>query len=327
MKKAFFMALVVLASATLSANAADKKKKSGKKGAEVETVVETPVQLANEQDSISYAAGMASSQGLMQYLQRQFELDTMYLADFKKGFYEAIERGTDPKYVAYNAGVQISSQVQKQILPQQEQAFEGTPDAIKADLFYKGFMDGALSDTTYMEVGNAVTYVKGAQEAIKKAQAEVYIKENTAWLEENAKKPGVVTLPSGLQYKVITEGNGIVAEAADNVTVKYEGKMIDGTVFDSSYKRNPDTTSFKPTQVIKGWTEALCMMPEGSKWELYIPQELAYGERQAGKIKPYSTLIFTVEVVKVEKSDAPVDAVPAPSTPAKKAPVKKVTKK
>lgn len=321
------MALVVLAGATLSANAADKKKKAGKKGAEVETVVEAPVQLVTAQDTISYAAGMAATQGLLQYLQQSLELDTMFMADFKKGFYEAIERGTDPKYVAYNAGVQISAQVQKQIFPKNSMSFEETGGPLNQDIFYRGFIDGAMSDTTKMDVQYASQYVRTVQEAAKKAQAEAYIKENTAWLAENSKKPGVVTLPSGLQYKVITEGNGVVAESADNVTVKYEGKMIDGTVFDSSYKRNPDTTSFKPTQVIKGWTEALCMMPEGSKWELYIPQELAYGERQAGKIKPYSTLIFTVEVVKVEKSEAPAEEKPASATPAKKTPVKRSIKK
>lgn len=321
------MALVVLAGATLSANAADKKKKAGKKGAEVETVVEAPVQLVTAQDTISYAAGMAATQGLLQYLQQSLELDTMYMADFKKGFYEAIERGTDPKYVAYNAGVQISAQVQKQIFPKSSMSFEENGGPLNQDIFYRGFIDGAMSDTTKMDVQYASQYVRTVQEAAKKAQAEAYIKENTAWLAENSKKPGVVTLPSGLQYKVITEGNGVVAETADNVTVKYEGKMIDGTVFDSSYKRNPDTASFKPTQVIKGWTEALCMMPEGSKWELYIPQELAYGERQAGKIKPYSTLIFTVEVVKVEKSEAPAEEKPASATPAKKTPVKRSIKK
>ena len=87
----------------------------------------------------------------------------------------------------------------------------------------------------------------------------------------------------------------------DEVEVKYEGKLVNGTIFDSSYQRNPQTTKFKPTQVIKGWTEALTMMPEGSIWELYIPQNLAYGERGAGEIPPFSTLIFKVEVVKVNK--------------------------
>lgn len=129
---------------------------------------------------------------------------------------------------------------------------------------------------------------------------ESYITDNAQWLETNKTKPGVVTLPSGLQYKVIKQGTGKVATPDNDVTVRYEGRLIDGTVFDSSYKRNPNTTSFKPTQVIKGWTEALCMMPEGSKWELYIPRDLGYGSQKTGGIPAFSTLIFTVEVVEVK---------------------------
>jgi len=304
MKKIMFMALVVLASATLSANAADKKKK-GKKVAQEELVaeVEVPVQLTTVQDSVSYAAGMATTQGLLSYLENNLGLDTMYMADFKKGFLEAIERGTDPKYVAYNAGIQIAQQVQKQILPHQKEQFEDTPDSIKSEIFFKGFLDGAMNNTSIMNPKDAADYARTQQEAVKEQKKAAAIAANTKWLEENKTKEGVITLPSGLQYKVLTQGTGIVASKEDNVTVRYEGKMIDGTVFDSSYTRNPDTTSFRPDQVIKGWTEALCMMPEGSKWELYIPQELGYGERNAGKIKPYSTLIFTVEIVKVEKKE------------------------
>ena len=103
---------------------------------------------------------------------------------------------------------------------------------------------------------------------------------------------------------MLKKGEGPIAKADDNITVRYEGHTIDGNVFDSSYKRTPDTTTFRPDQVIKGWTEALCMMPEGSKWMLYIPQNLAYGSRPAGAIKPYSTLVFTVEVVKVNAKKA-----------------------
>ena len=127
-------------------------------------------------------------------------------------------------------------------------------------------------------------------------------KEGEMFLMENAKKEGVVTLPDGLQYKVLTAGTGAKPTDADRVVVKYEGKTIDGKVFDSSYKRNPQTTTFGVTQVIKGWTEALKLMPVGSKWEVYIPYSLAYGERGAGQqIKPYDALIFTVELVDIEK--------------------------
>ena len=147
--------------------------------------------------------------------------------------------------------------------------------------------------------------------------------KNEQWIKDNAQKEGVKTTESGLQYKVITEGHGAVAQKSSTVTVKYEGKLIDGTVFDSSYKRNPQTTDFKPEQVIKGWTEALTSMPAGSTWMLYIPQELAYGSRAAGQIKPYSTLIFKVELVKIDRKQQPAEA----KKEEKKAPAKKTAAK
>ena len=142
-------------------------------------------------------------------------------------------------------------------------------------------------------------------------------------MKENATKEGVKTTESGLQYKIITQGTGAIPTKTDKVVVKYEGKMIDGTVFDSSYKRNPQTSSFRCDQVIKGWTEALTMMPVGSKWELYIPENLAYGERQAGQIKPYSTLIFTVELENIEAEAKATEAKADEKAEAKKPVVKK----
>ena len=136
-------------------------------------------------------------------------------------------------------------------------------------------------------------------EADNKIKEQKLSEAGKAWLRENAKKPGVVSLPSGLQYKVITEGKGAKPRADQEVTVKYEGHLIDGTEFDSSYKRNPQTTKFRCDQVIKGWTEALTLMPVGSMWEVYVPQELGYGSRAAGKIPAYSTLIFTVELIEI----------------------------
>ena len=111
-------------------------------------------------------------------------------------------------------------------------------------------------------------------------------------LQKTKTKEGVVTTPSGLQYKIITKGTGAIPADSSKVKVNYKGTLIDGTEFDSSYKRNEPAT-FRANQVIKGWTEALTMMPVGSKWELYIPQDLAYGARETGgQIKPFSTLIF-----------------------------------
>ena len=125
------------------------------------------------------------------------------------------------------------------------------------------------------------------------------IEKGKAFLAENAKKEGIVTLPSGLQYEVITEGNGKKPSATDRVKCHYEGTLIDGTLFDSSIKRGQPAV-FGVNQVIRGWVEALQLMSEGSKWRLFIPSELGYGAQQAGEmIPPHSTLIFEVELVEV----------------------------
>jgi FKBP-type peptidyl-prolyl cis-trans isomerase FklB len=124
-------------------------------------------------------------------------------------------------------------------------------------------------------------------------------KEGEAFLVENKKKKGVKTLPSGLQYKVIKEGTGKMPKTTDKVSCQYEGTLIDGTVFDSSYKRGEPAT-FPVNGVIPGWTEALQMMKVGSKWQLFIPSKLGYGERGAGpQIGPNAVLIFTVELISV----------------------------
>ena len=126
------------------------------------------------------------------------------------------------------------------------------------------------------------------------------IEQGAAFLEENAKKEGIVVLPSGLQYEIITEGTGDKASETDQVQCHYEGKLIDGTVFDSSYKRNQPAT-FGVNQVIPGWVEALQLMPAGSKWRLYIPSDLAYGAQGAGDvIPPHSTLVFDVELLDIK---------------------------
>ncbi|WP_420187706.1 FKBP-type peptidyl-prolyl cis-trans isomerase [Bacteroides pyogenes] len=125
------------------------------------------------------------------------------------------------------------------------------------------------------------------------------IEQGKAFLEENKKRGGIVTLPSGLQYEVITEGKGKKAKATDKVKCHYEGTLIDGTLFDSSVKRGQPAV-FGVNQVIPGWVEALQLMPEGSKWKLYIPSDLAYGAQGAGEmIPPHSTLIFEVELIEV----------------------------
>ena len=136
-------------------------------------------------------------------------------------------------------------------------------------------------------------------EELEAKMSAASIEQGKAFLEENQKRPNIVTLPSGLQYEVINEGTGKMAKATDQVKCHYEGTLIDGTMFDSSIKRGQPAT-FGVNQVIPGWVEALQLMPEGSKWKLYIPSELGYGAQGAGEmIPPHSTLIFEVELLDV----------------------------
>lgn len=127
-------------------------------------------------------------------------------------------------------------------------------------------------------------------------KAAQHMEQGKKFLEENAQRAEVVSLPSGLQYEILEAGSGPVPEGTSRVTVHYEGRLIDGTVFDSSYRRNQPAT-FGVRQVITGWVEALQLMPQGSKWRLFIPSELGYGARGAGSIPPNATLIFDVELL------------------------------
>lgn len=310
------MALVIAASASFNSVSAAKKK-TGKTVKQQATIV-----LESSSDSVSYAAGKAATEGLIPYLQQQFHVDAAHMADFAKGFEEAISKRKDPKFVAYMAGMQIATMAEQRILPSAKSEFVGTKDSVSAEMFYKGFAASLVKDNSIFTDSAAIEFFKKRREQIIESKNAAYKAENKAWLTNNATKEGVITLPSGLQYKIITDGKGEKPQVTDEVVVKYEGKLIDGTVFDSSYKRNPQTSSFRCDQVIKGWTEALSLMPIGSKWELYIPQELAYGGRQAGQIKPYSTLIFTVELVDIKKPETPKEEKEVPKE-SKKAQKKK----
>ena len=316
MKKTILMALVLVASASFCpAEAAKKKKKF------VEQPVET-FSLNNSSDSLSYAAGMNLTNGLIPFLLQQ-KVDTALMADFVRGFQEAVKASGDPKQKAYMVGTEIARQVSERMLPGITSEFVDSPDTIVPNLFYKGFTDALMNDTTVFKTAAAESYFVERQAIDKAAKQEKLYGANRdagrKFLEENAKNDSVITLPSGLQYKVLVKGTGEVPLANEKVQVNYEGRLIDGTVFDASAKHGDKPSVFTPNQVIKGWTEALTMMPVGSKWKLYIPYELAYGEREAGDIKPYSALIFDVELVGIDR--------PKPETPKQPAKSPKKTKK
>lgn len=199
---------------------------------------------------------------------------------------------TSEQKASYTLGADLAKNFNEQGLKIDIKAFTlGLEDAIK---------DRPLQ-LTEEEMTNAINDVK--KEMLEKQQAErkiigdANLKEGQAFLANNAKKPGVISLPSGVQYKVITEGKGASPTEDDNLIAHYSGTLIDGTEFDSSYKRGTPL-KFQMSNVIKGWGEVMKLMSPGSKWEVYIPADMAYGAKGAGKaIGPNQTLIFTIELI------------------------------
>jgi FKBP-type peptidyl-prolyl cis-trans isomerase FklB len=196
-------------------------------------------------------------------------------------------------------------------------------DAVDVDpaIFLRGMKDaisGAKPLMTDDELKAALTTLQGElrakQEEVTRKAGEINKQAGDAFLAQNKTKDGVVTTPSGLEYKIIKEGNGPKPTANDTVVCNYRGTLLDGTEFDSSYKRGQPAT-FPVSGVIKGWTEAVQLMPVGSKWQLFIPADLAYGNRGAGPdIGPNSTLIFEVELISIQDKAA---AAPAQAPPTK----------
>ena len=261
--------------------------------------------LKNDVDTMSYAMGLSQTQGLKEYL-AQMEIDTTNMDAFVKGLNDGANAGDDKKKAAYFAGINIGQQISNRMIKGINYEIYGkdSTKSISLKNFMAGFVTGATGKKGLMSVEQAGQPAQMKMQAIKaKNMEKTYGANKTAgekFLAANAKKPGVKTLPSGVQYKVIKEGNGAMPKDTSLVTVHYEGRTIDGKVFDSSYKRN-QPTDMRANQVIKGWTEALVHMPAGSIWEVYIPQEMAYGEREAGEIKPFSALIFKIELISVDK--------------------------
>ena len=262
--------------------------------------------LKSDIDTMSYAIGMAQTQGLKEYLVGSLDVDTTYMAEFVKGLNEGANAGDNKKKAAYFAGIQIGQQIANRMMKGiNYQVFgEDSTKTISMKNFMAGFVAGTTGKKGLMTVDSAQVIAERLMRQIKAQEMEKTYGPNKEagekFLAENAKKEGVKTLPSGVQYKVIKEGSGAIPTDTSVVKVNYEGRLIDGTVFDSSYKRG-EAATFPVKSVIKGWTEILCHMPAGSEWEVYIPQELAYGEREQGKdIKPFSALIFKLELLEVD---------------------------
>jgi FKBP-type peptidyl-prolyl cis-trans isomerase FklB len=203
---------------------------------------------------------------------------------------------------SYSIGMQVGAGIRQQM---QQQGID-----VKADILAAGFKDalsGAKPLLTEQEVRETLTLLERQMVGKRAEMAEKNKQEGDAFLAENKKKPGIKILPSGLQYQVIKQGNGQKPKASDTVKAHYKGTLINGTEFDSSEKRGEPAT-FPLTNVIPGWTEALQLMPIGSKWRLFIPAELAYGDRGAApQIGPNATLIFDVELLGIDSSAKPLN--------------------
>ena len=258
--------------------------------------------LKSDLDSLTYAIGMAQTQGLKEYLVARLDVDTTYMDEFIKGLNEGVNAGDNKKKAAYFAGVQIGQQVANGIIPGVTREIFGddSTKSIPVKNFMAGFISGTTGKQGLMTMEQAQTIAQTKMQEIRARELEKTYGENKTagekFLAENAKKEGVKTLPSGVQYKIIKEGNGTIPADTSRVKLHYEGRTIDGNVFDSSYKRGEPITH-PSSGFVKGFSEALFIMPEGSTWEVYIPQELAYGERNQGEIKPFSTLIFKIELI------------------------------
>lgn len=260
--------------------------------------------LNNNVDSLTNFLGIAQSDGLKNYMKMQLQVDSIYTNDFIKGMIEGATAKEDPKQEAYMKGLTVGKQVKDMAenLSSEVYADDSTKKVPVKNLL-AGIIAGLKGETSITPdsaYGEFEKRLKPLQTAALERKFANEKAANEKFLADNAKKEGVKVLPSGLQYKVLKEGTGALPTDTSTVKCLYEGRLIDGTVFDSNTEegRDPFEVNLGMPRVIPGWVEALKLMPAGSKWEVYIPQNLGYGQQDMGQIKPFSTLIFTIEVLK-----------------------------
>ena len=251
--------------------------------------------LKNRTDSLNYAFGIYQGDGIKMYY-----LYNDSTGERLKSLMKGIEDGMK-KSVKYAELAGIGTNIGQSLKAQKEIGLFNNEDiTVDFELIKQGLINGILA-YDQMSPSEAEMYINTTMQELEEKKNEQLYGENRrqgeAFLAENASKPGVITTESGLQYKVIRSGRGTKPTSSDLVKVTYKGTLIDGTEFDSS----TEPITFGVTQVIRGWTEALLLMPVGSTWELYIPQELAYGSQNMGTIQPYSALVFEVRLVGIEK--------------------------
>ena len=274
-----FLFVIALAACVCSATA-QKRKKAPKKATPVAEVVEQIKPVSPE--DFSYAMGVAQGASLRQYLLTREGVDSAYLGEAIRMMQSDIPKQRAQIILAQAAGLKIAQMNDERVISEVNKAATGKADTtyMSKEAFVRGLADVILNRETALREDSAQAIVERQFNFYKNK----YKLENQAFLTANKRKKGVIALPSGLQYRILKAGKGALA--------------TDSTLVEVNYKRG-QTAKFKPSQVIKGWTEALKLMPEGSTWELYLPYDLAYGKKGTGSIPPYSTLIFKVEIVKV----------------------------
>lgn len=260
--------------------------------------------LKSEIDTVSYAMGVMQGQSLKEYMTRGMGIDTAYVDEFIKGLNVGVNAGDDKKKSAYYAGVQIGQQISNQMVKAINHDLFGddSTKSVSMKNLMAALICGVKGEKTIMTAEQAQMVWQAKSQAIKaKSMEQQYGKnkeEGAKFMAEYAKKAGVKKLEGGVLYRVIKEGKGEMPKDTSLVRVHYEGKTVDGKVFDSSYERK-EPVQLRANQVIPGWTTALTHMPVGSTWEVVIPYDKAYGDRETPQIKPFSTLIFKIELVGV----------------------------
>ena len=260
--------------------------------------------LKNDIDSASYASGVQQADRFNQaHVLEQMEVDSAYLSDFIQGINDAASASDNQKKLAYFMGANIGIQIVKGIFPQMNASYFGddsTKTMSKGD-FLAAFIECVKGGKLAIAAEEADSVLAEFNANLTKKRYAENKKAGEDFIAETAKNDSVQKTESGLLYKVLTEGKGPKYEDGQSVKLTYEGRLIDGIVFDSTEKHGGEPITFKPTEVIPGFGEALKMMPVGSEWEIYIPQELAYGERGSMGINPYSALIFKIKLLDLVK--------------------------
>lgn len=247
--------------------------------------------------TFSYAMGVYQAEGLRNFIQQREGIDSTLYPMFLQGLNSTMSENERKELYAMVSGMRISEQLEQQMIPAFNKQAVGKADSTYCDvaIMKQAITEGLLRRAAFS--GDSAQRVVDAQ---FEYQTQMLKNLNQQYLVDNGKRKGVITTPSGLQYEVLTKGTGALPTDSSEVEVHYEGKLIDGTKFDSSYDRGK-TATFGVQKVIKGWTEGLQLMPVGSTYMLYIPYQLAYGERGNRNIPPFSTLVFKVELVSIKK--------------------------